>query len=71
MMRLVFSKHAAKRLFERGISMRDITLTIEKPDYRVVRGNEIEAYKKFSGETLKVVHVKIESFIKVITVVII
>ncbi len=57
-------------MFERGINMQDIMRVIEKPDYKIVRGEEVEAYKKANSITLKVVYAEIESFIKVITVVI-
>jgi hypothetical protein len=69
MVKLTFSKHAAKRMFERDIGVQEVTLTVETPDYKIVRGYEIEAYKKFAGETLKVIYEKTESFIKVVTVV--
>ena len=69
MKRLIFSNHAAKRMFERDVSARDVELAIEMPDYKIVRGSEVEAYKRFSHTTLKVVYAEIESFIKVITVV--
>ncbi|MFH0869232.1 MAG: DUF4258 domain-containing protein [archaeon] len=69
MKKIIFSNHATKRMFQRGIGEKDIESAVEKPDYKVQRGAEIEAYKKLNGETLKVVYAETESFIKIITVV--
>lgn len=69
MKKIIFSNHATKRMFERGISERDVEDAVEKPDYKVQCGAEIEAYKKTNGQTLKVVYVSTESFIRIITVI--
>ena len=69
MKKLILSNHALKRMFERGINEQEIAQTMENPNYKIRRGDEIEAYKKFGNETLKVVYAETETFIKVITVV--
>lgn len=56
-MKLIFTKHAKKRMAERGIKEKDIIETIEFPEYTIKRGREIEAYKKFEGKMLKVVYI--------------
>jgi len=39
-------------MFERGVNEQEIAQTIENPNYKIRRGDEIEAYKKFGNETL-------------------
>jgi len=53
----------------KSINEKDVADVIEKPNYKVQRGVEIEAYKKLNSETLKVVYVETESFIRIITAV--
>jgi len=68
MKKYVFSDHAKRRLLERDINEETVKFVIEKPDYTLNRfRDEIEAIKKMNGETLKVVYVEKENFIKVIT----
>jgi len=68
MKKYVFSDHAKRRLLERDINEETVKFVIERPDYTLNRfRDEIEAIKKMNGETLKVVYVEKENFIKVIT----
>ena len=69
MRKIVFSNHATKRMFERGINEKDVEDAVEKPDYKVQRGIEKEAYKKLNGGTVKIVYAETESFIRIITVI--
>ena len=66
-MKLIFSFHAKKRLKERNINERDVQEVIELPEYTLKRGKEIEAYKKIKDKMMKVVYVRKENYIKVIT----
>ncbi len=66
-MEFVFTKHAKKRIYERGIKQEEIKNTIEFPDYTIKRGKEIEAYKKINERFLKVVYINIGKFKKIIT----
>jgi len=67
-MKSVFSNHAKKRLKERNIKGSEVSEVINFPEYTLKRGGEIEAYKKINGKTLKVVYIRKENYIKVITV---
>ena len=67
MIRLRLSKHARKRIVERGISIGSIKYTMEFPDYKIIRGNEEESYCELDQGVLKAVHAKEGKFIKVIT----
>ncbi|MEK6823492.1 MAG: DUF4258 domain-containing protein [Nanoarchaeota archaeon] len=68
-MKIILSHHAKKRLVERGIKMQDIQETIEIPEYTIFKGNKKEAYKKVKNKTLKVVYIKEDNYIKVITLI--
>jgi len=68
-MRFVLSKHAKKRMIERKINIEDITSTVELPDYVINRGDKTEAYKKLKDKKLKVIYIKEDSFIKIITLI--
>jgi hypothetical protein len=68
-MKVVLSHHAKKRLIERGIKMQDVQDTIEIPEYTISRGDKKEAYKKINGKLLKVVYVKEDKYIKIITLI--
>jgi hypothetical protein len=67
-MEISYSFHAKKRMKERGIREDEIKEVIEYPEYTIKRGDEIEAYKKIKNKMTKVVYVKEENYIKVITV---
>ncbi len=67
-MKIVFSSHAEKRMKERGVRKEDIIEVIDFPEYVIRReNNEIEAYKKINNKMFKVVYIKLENYIKVIT----
>ena len=54
-----FSNHAALRALERNINEETVRFVIEKSDYTVKRfGDEVEAFKKMNGKTLKVVYIE-------------
>ncbi len=67
-MEIIYSKHAKKRMYERAIKFLWIEDCIGIPDYSVKKGIIIESYKKIKLNTLKVVWVKKDNFIKVISV---
>jgi len=66
-MELIFTKHAKKRIYERGIKEEEIKNTIKFPNYTIKRGKEIEAYKKTNEKFLKVVYINMGKFKKIIT----
>jgi hypothetical protein len=67
-MKIIFSYHAKKRIYERGIKFDEIRKTIRFPDYIIKKADgKIEAFKKIGGKTLKIVYVEEGKFIKVIT----
>ncbi len=68
-MKIVLSYHAKKRLFERGIKIKEVQEAIDIPDYTVSKGDKKEAYKKLNGKTIKVVYAQEDKYIKVITLV--
>lgn len=68
-MKVILTKHARQRMLERDIKMEEIQETIEFPDYTIVKGNKIEAHKKISNKNLKVVYIKEDKFIKIITLI--
>ena len=67
-MKVIFSYHAKKRLFERDIKINEVIESIEMPDYTVSKGDKKEAYKKIKDKTLKVVYSE-DKYIKVITLI--
>lgn len=67
-MRIIYTFHASKRMMERGIIESEIIDMIEFPEYTLKRGEEIEAYKKIDDKMIKVVYVRKEKYIKIITV---
>lgn len=67
-MKYVFTKHTLKRMSERTIKKEWIENTIESPDYSVSKDHIIEANKKINNKMLKVVFVKKDNFIKIISV---
>ena len=68
-MRIVLTKHAQKRMVERGISMENILEVVENPDYTIRRGELTEGFKKINSRNFKIVFEVREKFIKIITVV--
>ncbi|MFH1376816.1 MAG: DUF4258 domain-containing protein [Candidatus Woesearchaeota archaeon] len=69
-MNIIYSEHANKRLKQRGISLLDVEHVLEFPDYvKKSLKNMFEAYGEVKGRKLKVVFIKKESYIKVITVI--
>ena len=67
-MKIVFTKHALKRMKERAIKEEWVRETIEIPDYTVSREGTVESNKKIENNTLKVIYNKKHNFIKIISV---
>lgn len=66
-MEIKFTKHALERLRERKIKLRQVSLTIKRPDVKTEEENQTAFYKVFGELALKVV-LRIENeSIKVIT----
>ncbi len=68
-MKLILTKHANKRRIERNISFKIIKEALFFPDYKVKKEKNTEAYKKINNNLLKVVYVKSNNFIKIITLI--
>ncbi|OGJ21122.1 hypothetical protein A3K73_08485 [Candidatus Pacearchaeota archaeon RBG_13_36_9] len=68
-MEIVLSRHAKKRLLERGIKIQEVQEAIELPEYTISRGAKKEAYKKIGDKTLKVVYAEEDKYINVITLI--
>lgn len=68
-MKLILTKHAEQRMFERNIKMHEINEVIEFPDYTIAKGNKTEAYKKLKDKNLKIVYTKKGKLIKIITLI--
>ena len=68
-MNLILTTHAKKRMIERNIKIREIQESIDIPDYTISKNGKIEAYKKINNKILKIVYLKQDRFIKVITVI--
>ena len=65
--KIILTKHAKQRMNERGISIQNIQEAIEFPDYTISKRNKIESHKKINDKVLKVVYLKPDKFIKIIT----
>jgi len=68
-MQVIFTKHANQRLSERNIKIKYVKETIEFPDYTITKNNKVEAHKKINDKTLKVVYIKEDKFIKIVTLI--
>ncbi len=67
-MKIYYSKHAEKRMKERGIKNADVVSCIEMPHYAINKKNIVESHKKIFDKTIKVVWTRKDNFIKVISV---
>ena len=67
-LKIIYTKHTKKRMIERSIKSSWIEDCIELPDYNIARERIVESYKKINSEVLKVVWIRMDSFIKVISV---
>ncbi len=67
-MNIIYSKHSKKRMKERGISESDILECLNMPDYTVSVNEFVESYRKINNGVIKVVSIRKDSFIKVISV---
>ncbi len=67
-MNIILTKHAKKRLRERGIKISWIRETVEMPEYVVKKDNKKETHKRVGNKFLKVVYIKEDNFIKIISV---
>lgn len=55
---IIYTKHAIKRIKERGISKSDIEKVIKNPDHIQRDNNRIIANKKVNKRTLEIVFIK-------------
>jgi hypothetical protein len=67
MRRIEFSKHAEKKLKERGILTRLVEETLSSPEKTYKSHNKLISYKKFANRYLMVVYGADEKVIKVKT----
>jgi hypothetical protein len=69
MKRIMYSKHAIERAYERRVSDKQIELTIVRPDLlEHGEGGRLEAVKRFGTRTIRVVYQDLGSMYVVITV---
>ncbi len=68
-MRFILTNHAKKRMDERNIPLDQIKQTIEFPEYIITKNQKIESYKRINQRLIKVVYLKKDNFIKIITVI--
>tara|TARA_Y100000310_G_scaffold86155_1_gene83004 strand:- start:802 stop:1014 length:213 start_codon:yes stop_codon:yes gene_type:complete len=68
-MEIILTKHARKRMIERGIKLNEVEEVVNLPDYTIKQKDNIESYKIINNRTLKIVHRKEHKFIKIITVI--
>lgn len=66
-MEIIFTKHAFEKLRERGISQRAVISTIQTPQKLTSDSDKFYAFRKFGKKYLKVIFVRVENTIKVIT----
>ncbi|HII14538.1 MAG TPA: DUF4258 domain-containing protein [Nanoarchaeota archaeon] len=67
-MRITFSDHAIKRLYDRDINEETVKFVIENADtIKESFDNRKVASKKMNGKTFTVVYVEKEKYIKIIT----
>ena len=69
-MKIIYSKHAKKRLKQRGITELEVEYILENPFYvKKSFDNTKEAFGEIKGRNIKVKFVEIENYIKIITVI--
>jgi len=66
-MEIILSRHARKRMGERGVKIEDVRECLYFPDYRISKGGKVEFFRKFGEFTLRLICVDKNKFIKVIT----
>lgn len=64
---VVFTKHALVKLAQRNIPMRSALATIRRPQKMALEGEKFCAFRQFGKKFLKVVFVKVEERIVVLT----
>ena len=68
-MKIILTYHSKKSMIDRGITLEEIKEIIELPDYTVSKDKMlVEAHKKIGQRNLKVVYIKSNKFIKIISV---
>ena len=68
MKRILYAEHAIERIYERGISDRQVESTVLKPDLREEgQHGRLEAVKRFGRRKLRVVYKDLPSMHLVIT----
>ena len=68
-MKIIFTNHAKHRMIERDIKIEKIKEAIELPDYTITKDGKIESYKRIENKTLKIVYIKKDKFIKIVTLI--
>ena len=67
-MKIKFTRHALKRIAERKITLKQISITLKNPDIKTEEEeNLIAIYKKFKNLAIKVVYKEYDDEIKIIT----
>lgn len=67
-MKIIFTRHALKRLTERKITVKQISCALKNPDIRTEEEENLSAiYKKYDSLALKVVYKEENNQIKIIT----
>ncbi|HUS50492.1 MAG TPA: hypothetical protein VMZ91_10030 [Candidatus Paceibacterota bacterium] len=56
-------------MIERDIKIEKIKEAIELPDYTITKDGKIESYKRIENKTLKIVYIKKDKFIKIVTLI--
>ena len=64
---VIFSDHALKQLSERQISKEWVKFTIASPTKLIVREERFEAYRRFRKLYLKVIFVRVEGKVIIVT----
>lgn len=66
--KFIYSKHAIYRMKTRGISQKEVEITVLFPDrwYYGSQG-EINAVKKFDNKTIRIAYNSLSNYIKIIT----
>jgi hypothetical protein len=66
-MNIVYTIHAKKQMMKRKIHEVWVEETIKWPDQTIINGNKIEAIRRVTKHPLKVIYVREERYLKIIT----
>ena len=68
-MKIIYSEHAKKRMKQRGISELEIEYILKHPSYVKKSFEDTkEAFGEVNNRLVKVMFIKIENYIKIITI---